>query len=297
MDKYLSSYNLLNKDGSFKIVSIGGGLTAGARDGGLYRNGQLTSFANLIAIQMKTEFKQPFFDEKDFNGFGYKVLSSMSNGVPKYKVVSNNLAILRAEPNIELNPFKGEIDNWSLPFTGFYDWGFDRDIVLNASNPYKSRILLNTTQYGKNNQLYQITNQNFDFFLMESGFDTYLNAILASTTFTSSTANNLTPPNYTQFLKYALSIGAKGVMATIPDIIDFPIAKFILAEDIRKKNQIEVYVRSTSNPNSAVIPIELGSFFLPTPLADSLMDVKIPVSKKRGLSYDNPLLNNRLVSS
>ena len=43
--------NLLNKDGSFKMVAIGGGMTAGAKDGGLYQNGQQTAFPNLMSIQ------------------------------------------------------------------------------------------------------------------------------------------------------------------------------------------------------------------------------------------------------
>ena len=41
-----------NLEGGFRMISVGGSLSAGFRDGGLYREGQLTSFPNLIARQM-----------------------------------------------------------------------------------------------------------------------------------------------------------------------------------------------------------------------------------------------------
>ena len=39
-------------NGNFRLLSVGGGLSAGFRDGGLYREGQLTAFPNLIAQQI-----------------------------------------------------------------------------------------------------------------------------------------------------------------------------------------------------------------------------------------------------
>ena len=66
--------DLKKKDGSaFKYIAIGGSFTAGVREGGLHQEGQLTSFPNLLARQMLiSDFSQPLFNDKDFNGYGYK---------------------------------------------------------------------------------------------------------------------------------------------------------------------------------------------------------------------------------
>ena len=45
-----------NKEGGFRLLSVGSSLSAGFRDGGLYREGQLTAFPNLVARQMGVTF-------------------------------------------------------------------------------------------------------------------------------------------------------------------------------------------------------------------------------------------------
>lgn len=286
---------LKNTNGTFKMVAIGGGITTGARDGGLYRNGQLTSYPNLVSQQMGIEFKQALFIQNEANGFGYRELASTTNGVPKYKAVSNNIALLKTSPITKLNPTEYEplkIDNWAIPYTNFYGWGFDRFLFpqsfLDVSNPYKTRLFKETEQ--NPNILYQILNSKFDFVIMESGFDDFLNAMLKGIAFSTSTSGNLSSPNYTKVIGYASSNNAKAVMATIPDVTELPITKYISADDVRKLNKSEIFVRSTSDPKSEVTTVEAGSFFLPNSLSDSLKNSKIPISRKRGFSLDNPLL-------
>jgi len=68
--------NLLTKNGNgatLKYVAIGGKLAAGYRDGGLYRQGQLTAYPNLmIANQMGiADFQTPLFAPAQGNGTGY----------------------------------------------------------------------------------------------------------------------------------------------------------------------------------------------------------------------------------
>ena len=281
--------NLINRNGSFKMISVGGGLTAGAREGGLHRNGQLTSFPNLMSIQMKADFAQPIFGENEFNGFGFKVLSSMSNGVPKYNTVSNNLALLKTDPVIELNPYKGEFNNWGVPFAGRNDLRFDRDLVpvsyLNLSNPYKSRILPNITEQGNNNIEYKILNQRYDFVIIESGLDNYIYSLLTGGRSKFTGSPNFRPDPYVTIMEYTNSIGAKSIIANMPDITDFPFINYILPKDIRKINQAELYVKS----GSSVISVQDGCFLLPNSLTDSLMSPKIESNKKRGLAFNNPL--------
>lgn len=289
--------NLLNANGTFKMVAIGGGLTAGARDGGLHRNAQLTSFPNLIAIQMKADFKQPLFAESEANGYGYKVLSSMSNGVPKYKAVSNNLAILKTSPTVELNPYNGEIDNWGVPFSAGYDWRFDKELttVANWSLPYKSRVLLNTNSYGKNNTEYNILSKKYDFILIESGFDHYPISVLNKGISSVKENSIITPYPYENIIAYSIKMGAKVVISNIPDFTDLPCFNIIKLSDIRRINQSEIYIKSTTyNSDKMVEAIQDGCILLPDLLADSLMNKNINASKKRGLGLTAPLERNEV---
>ena len=57
-----------NLEANFRLLSVGGSLSSGFRDGGLYREAQLTAFPNLIARQMGVTFDQPLFDTNDGNG-------------------------------------------------------------------------------------------------------------------------------------------------------------------------------------------------------------------------------------
>ena len=286
--------NLKNAKGELRIIAVGGGMCSGARNFGLYRNAQLTAFPNLIARQIKIEFKQPLFGEKEFNGYGYKAFSRTTNGVPKYNVVKNDIALLKSSPIIELNPYQGEIDNWAIPFTALYGLRFNRELAQYNSldNAYKTRILLNTkSKQGENNIEYNILNQRFDFFIMESGLDSYIISFLANGLATvGSTNGNLSEPPYIKIMEYARKIGAKGAIANIPDITDFPFVNFVLPKDIRKVNQSEIYVKSNSYSSSKQIEtVADGCIFVPNALADSLMNLKIPVSEKRGLSPSKPL--------
>jgi hypothetical protein len=285
--------NLKNTDGNFRMVAIGGGLTAGARDGGLYRNGQLTSFPNLIARQMGVELKQPLFAPSEANGFGYKVLSSMSNGVPKYKAVSNNLAISKTSPIIELNPYNGEIDNWGVPFAGTNDLRFAKNTTpvsyLDLANPYKTRILFDITD----NIEKKILNQKFDFFVIETGFDNYINAVFSMKA--SPCGILLREPADVVIMNYAKTMGVKGVTATIPNILNTPFVRYILPSQIRKANNSELFVKDPDPfKKDNVITVQEDCLLLPNDLADSLLNAKIPIEKKRGLIYSKPLSLNEV---
>jgi hypothetical protein len=289
--------SIKNTIGTFKMVAIGGGLTAGARDGGLYRNGQLTSFPNLIAIQMKADFKQPLFAQNESNGYGYKVVSNVSNGIPKYKSVSNNIALLKSSPVVELNPYNGEIDNWGIPFSADYDLRWDRELApYNSwSNPYKSRILLNVNQQGKNNAEYNILSRKFDFILIESGLDTYIKAVIAGTSF-SSGSPALSPLPSTTIVGYANSIKAKIVIGNIPSITDLPYFNIVNFDEIRKvnKSELDIAIRELNGMDYPILGVPNGSIMIPNSLADSLLNPNIPANKKRGLSYKTPLNPNEV---
>ena len=103
-------------DGSFRYVAIGASLTAGVRDGGWFNDGMTTAYPNLIARQMGlTDFKQPLFDDKEFNGYGQK-LPVTNSQMPVYKAVSNNIAFKPQGVEMVLSPFAGtQLDNFAVP--------------------------------------------------------------------------------------------------------------------------------------------------------------------------------------
>lgn len=287
-----------NINGTFKMVAIGGGLTAGARDGGLYRNGQLTSFPNLIAIQMKADFKQPLFAPNEANGYGYKVVSNVSNGIPKYKAVSNNIALLKSSPIVELNPYNGEINNWGVPYFGINDWNQQRQTdaqfikFVELTNPYLSRILT-----PNNTILDEVLKTKFDLIFIEPSIGNSLYAISSGLRSSWSPPSRL--PHYVTIMQYAQSIGAKSVISNVPDVVDFPVFKLVDFNEIRKinKSELEIAIQEVAGESMPIVGVKNGSIMYPNTLADSLLNPNIEASKKRGLSYKKPLLYNEVYTS
>lgn len=117
----LKSLKSVNDNKPLRMIAIGGSLTAGVRDGGYFNEGILTSYPNLVARQMQIEFKQPYFDDNSFNGFGRKNPTSNNptgGPVQKFNVVKNNLGVESATVgNIVLKKFKGaSLDNYAIPY-------------------------------------------------------------------------------------------------------------------------------------------------------------------------------------
>jgi hypothetical protein len=117
----LKSLKSVNDNKPLRMIAIGGSLTAGVRDGGYFNEGILTSYPNLVARQMQIEFKQPYFDDASFNGFGRKVPTTNNptgGPVQKFNVVKNNLGVESATVgNIVFKKYKGtSLDNYAVPY-------------------------------------------------------------------------------------------------------------------------------------------------------------------------------------
>jgi len=117
----LKSLKSVNDNKPLRMIAIGGSLTAGVRDGGYFNEGILTSYPNLVARQMQIDFKQAYFDDNSFNGFGRKIPTSNNptgGTVQKFNVVKNNLGVESATVgNIILKKYKGiSLDNYAVPY-------------------------------------------------------------------------------------------------------------------------------------------------------------------------------------
>ena len=124
----------------FRMITIGGALSAGMRDYGWFNEGMLTSYPNIIAHQMGINFRLPLFDAENYNGIGRKVATTFNpTGGPalKLKNIVNNLALESVK--INENTFKGETDNYSMPFRLYSDFKrfdvlLEKGIAIKASD-------------------------------------------------------------------------------------------------------------------------------------------------------------------
>ena len=213
-----------------RYIAVGNSLTAGYADGGLYLEGQQNSYPSIIAKQMAMvgggKFTQPLFTEAQANGSGYLKLTGFSNsGSPVTTTVKENTA-MRGEANIPgfgsvvlYTKYSGDINNYGVP-------GIKLQQITYAPygnlNGYFERLLpgnppTNTTSY-----LDFVTAKDFTFFTDWLGNNDALGYATSG-----GAADALT--DKTQFAQlYAFSInkltekGAKGAVATIPDVTAIP---------------------------------------------------------------------------
>ncbi len=98
-----------------RMVAYGGSYFAGYRNGGLFREGQLTSVPELIAHQMQLKsFVSPLFGIEHGNGSGYYLFDKEAK-LPSWRKVTNQTAIVSDSP-LKLTPLIEEyVDNIACP--------------------------------------------------------------------------------------------------------------------------------------------------------------------------------------
>ena len=213
-----------------RFIAVGNSLTAGYADGGLYLAGQQNSYPSIMAKQMLSvgggTFTQPLFTTDQANGSGYLKLTGFNaDGTPITTTVTTNLAIRGILPvpgfgNVTLyTKYTGDINNYGVPGIKLLNITYAPYGNLNG---FFERLLpgdapTNTTDY-----LDFVTAKPFTFFSDWLGNN---DALLYAT---SGGAGDVLTDENTFAQLYALSIqkltasGAKGVVATIPDVTSIP---------------------------------------------------------------------------
>ena len=214
-----------------RYIALGNSLTAGYSDGGLYLNGQLTSYPSIIAKQMTAvgggSFTQPLFTNYQGNGSGYLQLTGFNaDGSPILSQVTTNLAIrgsiaIPGFGNVTLySKYTGsDLNNYGVPGIklqqityapyGNLNGYFERLLPGNAPNnntDYLDFVMAKpftffTNWLGNNDALGYATSGGAGDVLTDVPTFTALNTLLINTL----TAN-----------------GAKGCVATIPDVTTIP---------------------------------------------------------------------------
>jgi hypothetical protein len=136
-----------------KYVAVGNSLTAGYQDNGLYLEGQVYSYPNILANQFAYvgggNFTQPLFaaDKSQENGSGYLRLKGFSaSGLPITETVTKNLAVvgLGADQKTPLlAKYTDEVQNLGVPGIKMKDvvtagYGYNNPLGF---NPYYQRLL------------------------------------------------------------------------------------------------------------------------------------------------------------
>lgn len=210
-----------------RYISVGNSLTAGYADNGLYLSGQLNSYPNMIAQQMKLagggEFLQPLFPADQANGSGYVRYGGLtSTGSPNLIPVTTSLGI-RGVSSITgaylYTKYTAPINNYGVPGIKL------RDIklaVYGNYNSYFERLLPGTAGANSTTYLDFVTASPFTFFTNWLGNNDALGYATSG-----GVGDVLTPTAdftamYTELINKLTATGAKGAVATIPDVSVIP---------------------------------------------------------------------------
>jgi len=226
-----------------KYVAVGNSLTAGYTNGTLYKSGQSMSFPKILSEQMKLagggDFTQPYLDDdtKDIGG-----LTLLGNVIaePKLVIDASQGAVERINetPTIEVsNIHPGPYNNMGVPGAKIYHlaasgYGDLANIALGKANPYYVRMASSTAA----TVIQDAASQNATFFTLWIGNNDVLSYATSGGVGTDQTGNqdvttygpnDITDPGvfgylYQQFLDALTANGAKGVVATIPDVASVP---------------------------------------------------------------------------
>ena len=215
-----------------RYLAVGNSLTAGYSDGGLYLEGQQNSYPALLAQQFAQvgggTFVQPLFTEAQSNGSGYLRLAGFgTTGTPSLAPVTTGLAVRTASPQILYTKFTDPINNLGVPGILMADIntpGYGSGL----GNPFFERITPDATPLQTYLQRVQATVVS----VKPTFFTEWLgdNDVLGYATSGGASTlprNSLTPvaaftANANQVLDALTAGGAKGVVATIPDVTSIP---------------------------------------------------------------------------
>jgi hypothetical protein len=212
-----------------RFIAVGNSLTAGYSNGGLYRFGQMNSYPSIMARQMQSvgggAFNQPLFAEGQENGSGYLQITGFSNGTPVITPVTTDLAIRGLEDvpgfgNVTLyTKYTGDIENYGVPGIKLEELTYAPYGNLNG---YFERLLPGNSPTNTTTYLSFITARPFTFFSNWLGNN---DALLYATS--GGAGDVLTDESefaelYNLLITSLTATGAKGVVATIPDVTSIP---------------------------------------------------------------------------
>ncbi|WP_158797142.1 SGNH/GDSL hydrolase family protein [Pedobacter sp. L105] len=245
-----------------RYIAVGNSLTAGYADGGLYLEGQQNSYPEMIAAQMKAvgggAFSSPFFTAAQANGSGYlKLTGFTASGTPTTAAVTTDLAVrdqITIPPygNITLyTKYTGDLNNYGVPGIKLLQITSGGYANLNG---YFERLLPDNSPAINTSYLSFVTAKPFTFFSCWLGNNDIL--LYATAGGASPTDQPTDKGTFAALYNLAISTltasGAKGVVATIPDVLSTPYFNTVTLASLLKAVQV-------SAPTVNALYIQTGS--------------------------------------
>lgn len=281
-----------------RYIAIGNSLTSGYADGGLFRAAQQNSFPSMIAQQMKLagggNFTQPLFSEAESNGSGYLKYGGLSStGSPNLIPVTTKLAVrgVAAIPgfgNVTLyTKYSGENNNYGVPGIKLLHISYAPYGNLNG---YFERLLPGVAGTNSTTYLDFVTANPFTFFTNWLGNNDALGYATSG-----GVGDVLTPKDqflalYTSLINKLTVSGAKGAVATIPDVTSTAYLNTVKVADllaaVKKVNSAvtAIYIETAAGPRAATSE-DLVNLTFPT----SMLGVPNSSSIPYGLHPLNPI--------
>ncbi|GAB3558973.1 SGNH/GDSL hydrolase family protein [Spirosoma fluminis] len=293
-----------------KYVAVGNSLTAGYADGGLYRDGQLNSYPNILAGQFKLvgggSFVQPLFTEAQAAGSGYLKLIRVPSLADPTSLVTSLAPVgpgaarggmTSSTPAAPLlTKFTDANQNLGVP-------GIQVANVLTTGygstqgNPYFERLL---ADQAAGTTYFQYVSNNLNgatFYSSWLGNNDALTYALSGGA-TPTTATDLFTTNFTAMMNKLAEGGRKGVVMGIPSITGIPYfttvtVPLVLAQInalVKPATPITALVIQTAN---GVRPTQAGDLLMLSNAATQYVNIgSTNVGTKQGpygLSPTNPL--------
>jgi len=226
-------------------VSVGNSLTAGYTNGTLYKSGQENSFPAILSEQMKLagggDFTQPYLDD-DTNDVGGMVFSGATI-IPQKLIINASAGgpeRINQTPTMDItNIHPGPYNNMGVPGAKVFHlvapgYGDIANLPLGKSNPYFVRMASAPTK----SVIEDAVAKNPTFFTLWIGANDVLSyATGGGVGVDQNAANNIDPTTYgpedithvnvfgavySQIVNALTANGAKGVVATVPDVSSIP---------------------------------------------------------------------------
>lgn len=296
-----------------RYISVGNSITSGYADGGLYLAGQQVAFPNLLAGQMKLvgggTFTSPLFSADRANGSGYLKLSGYNtDGSPRIDSVKTNLAVrnIITIPDVGtitlFTKYIGDLNNYGVPginlrdvtnpLYGNYNGFFERLFTANAgaiATPY----------------LDFVTAKPFTFFTCWLGSNDVLSyaksdGLAASAALTDKTTFATI---YNTTINALTKTGAKGVVATIPDVTILPFFHYVtvpaLVTAAQKVNAVftTLYIQALDESGNYVVRAATGNDFIMLTFNTSTLGTTVNGLPYYGLTPANPLLSKEVLDA
>ena len=212
-----------------RYIAVGNSLTAGFEDNGLYLDGQLNSYPNMLAQQFAQAgggtFTQPLFTAAQANGTGYLRLAGFTaTGAPITAPVTTNLAVRGGTATAPLyTKYTDAINNLGVPAIKLADIqtvGYGST----QGNPYFERITPDAAAgqtYFQRVKAEAATATFFTCWLGNNDVLSYATAggAVASSSITRTDTFNL---KAVRIINALTAGGAKGVVSNIPDVAGIP---------------------------------------------------------------------------